>query len=240
MKKIYIIIFLLFHFNNIWAQIGVNVEVPTEAIDIDGKVRIRNTDPLTANEIIPLYIDESGVIGTTNFDPVTPQTTFVNSGVNRNVVADFNAGNTIQLALTNGNVSLNTLNATIANNTIQINSPGTYQLSGSLNALLATGAINNRVFFVFQIERSTNNGSTWVPISGIKSIFIMAISGTLYYITVLPIELIDLNQNDLLRMVAMRGRNSSGVLEGANLTSGNIRSYNQHGTRAYTLSLSKF
>lgn len=240
MKKALFVIKFLLLYSIVYPQVGINTQEPTESLDVNGKVRIRDISNLESTNVASLYVDGTGVVGRSSTNPSSPRTTFVSSSQPTNIVTDFNAGNTIQLPITATHLGLNTLNATLVNNNIRIPSTGTYQLSGSLNILLATGAIDQRVYLAFNIQRSTDGGTTWTAVSGARPIFIMAAAGSFYYITVLPVALVNLNVNDLIRLVIYRTRGNNGVLQGSNITTGNVDAYAQHGTRAYSLSISKF
>lgn len=239
MKKYLSLTLVLLLFNSVFSQIGINTETPTEILDIDGKVRIRNTEELTSSTIFALFVDENGVVGRTNINPSSPLTTFVNATSTSNVVSDFNAGNIIELPINAASIGLNTLNASVANNRIRIPEEGTYQLSASLNIALATGTLGNSVFLAFNVQLSKDNGSTWTAISGARPIFTMANAGRINYNSVLPTGIIDLDEGDLIRLVIYRTR-GSGNLQGSNITIGDVLSAPEHGTKSFTLSLSKF
>ncbi|WP_333663341.1 hypothetical protein [Chishuiella changwenlii] len=240
MKKAFILIALLLVCNEVYSQVGINTNDPTESLDVNGKMRIRDTPTLSSASANSLYVDENGVIGKSDLTPTPPQITFVSSIETTNVVNNFNAGNTIQLPVTSANLSLNSLNSTILNNSIRIPSAGIYQLTGALNISLSTGAINNRVYLAFNIQRSINNGSTWTSVSGARPVFIMADNTEISYNSVLPQSTVELNENDLLRLVIYRTRLPNGTLQGSNLTVGNITQNIDHGSRSFVLSLSKF
>lgn len=240
MKKYLSLTFVLLLFNSVFSQIGINTETPTEILDIDGKVRIRNTEELTSSTVFALFVDENGVVGRTNINPSSPLTTFISASSSTDVIADFNAGNIIELPINAASVGLNTLNAAVANNRIRIPEEGTYQLSASLNIALATGTLGNSVLLAFNVQLSKNNGSTWTAISGARPIFTMANAGRINYNSVLPTGIIDLDVGDLVRLVVYRTRAGNGNLQGTNITIGDISSAPEHGTKSFTLSLSKF
>jgi len=239
MKKISLLFIVAFS-TSLFSQVGINTEEPTEALDINGKARIRNTEVLTSGNVSSLYVDENGVVGKTNISPNSPQTTYLSGGSNVDIVSDFNAGNTITISMTTSQLGLNTLNAELTNNTIKIPSTGVYQLAASINVLLSTGTSGQNVYMAVNVQRSSNDGTTWNAISGTRPIFAMIINGSLYYNTVLPTILVDLNENDLIRLVVYRTSGTNGTQQGAPITTGTVSPNSQHGTRAYTLSISKF
>jgi hypothetical protein len=237
MKRIFIYLLLLS--SNVLAQIGIEVETATEMLDVNGRVRIRDTNPLTSINQFPIYEDSNGVIGIANLNPNGPKIAFVSSTSNISIISDFNAGNIIQLPITNNRITINTLDAPVINNSIRISEKGFYQMTGSLNTILSTGSIDSRVFLGCTIQKSSDGGSTWEIISGIRPVYIMAAAANINYNTVLPTIIVELNENDLIRLVVNRTRNSSGVLEGANLTAGSVNQNIDHGTKSYCLSLTK-
>lgn len=240
MKKTYILAIAFILATAVYSQVGINTDTPTETLDVNGRVRIRELADLDSDKLLPVYMDENGLLGRSTTNPSSPQTTFISSRSTTNVSDNFNSGNIIQLPITETNIGLNTLNTILENNSIKINSAGTYQLTAALNILLSTGSIDSRVYLAFNIQRSADNGESWRSVSGARPIFIMAATGTFFYNSVLPVVLVDLNENDLLRLVIYRTRANNGALQGSELTTAIVSQSNQHGTRAYSLSISKF
>lgn len=239
MKKYFSLALVLF-FCSVFSQVGVNTATPTEDLDVNGKVRIRNTEVLTSNSVSVINVDENGVVGISYVGSNSPLTTFVNGTSATNVLTDFNAGNIIVLPISATSIGLNSLNATLENNRLRIPESGTYQLSASLNIFLSTGVIRSTVFLAFNVQLSKDNGGTWEAISGARPIFTMSGRGNFYYNSTLPTGLVNLVEGDLLRLVIYRTRGMDNTLQGANLTTGSVQNASQHGTKAYTLSLSKF
>lgn len=238
MKKFYYLTLLLVLSNVVFSQVGINTENPTETFDVNGTLRIRSTELLSSNRVSSLYVDENGVVGKSFISPGSPLTTFISATASTDIATAFNAGNVIELPITATTIDLNTLNVNLANNRIRIPEGGTYQLSASLNISLGTGNLNDNVFLAFNIQVSKDNGGTWEAISGNRPIFNMLTAGAFAYNTMLPTGLANLDEGDLLRLVIFRSR-AGNTLQGSRLEVGLVRSVPKHGTKSFTLSLTK-
>jgi hypothetical protein len=68
----------------------------------------------------------------------------------------------------------------------------------------------------------------------------VAQAGGFYYSINLPIVIEELKSNDLLRIIVYRTSSGGGELQGININTGSLISgFPAHGTKGYTLSVSK-
>lgn len=222
-------------------SLGLGTINPTEKLDVNGKLRIRDTEILKSGNVSPIFIDENGVVGKSIVSSGSSPVVFCQSDTEFDFQAKgFNTGSVIVIPITEENVQLNTLNTQVSNNIITIPDDGFYQITGSLNLFMSTNKMNDQIYVAFNVQVSKDKGKSWKSVSGYRPIFITAGAGTFYYGLNLPVVLQQLAKSDLIRMVIYRTRASDNVLQGGNLVTGKIQSQRDHGTKAYSLSILKF
>ncbi|WP_047432836.1 hypothetical protein [Chryseobacterium indologenes] len=67
--KIRVAIFIAIIPSVVYGQVGINTKDPSESLDVNGKVKIRNLQTLASSTVYPLHADENGVIGRANLSP---------------------------------------------------------------------------------------------------------------------------------------------------------------------------
>lgn len=217
---------------------GIGTNTPTEKLHVAGKARITNTAKLTG-AVSPLYVDANGVVGKAD---VNAQIAFY-EGTNGVTISanDFNNGIQVPVTITSANEKLNTIGATITSDKVKIQDAGTYMISGSLNVTIkiagATMATPKTAWVRVNIQRSTNNGATWVDIAGARPIFDIYIPAGQNSVTILPAVIRSLGANDLLRLTLTRSAGAGGNGQGDDVES--IIFSSGYGNNPYTLSITK-
>ena len=229
---------------NEFGNTGFGTVGPSEKVDVNGKLRVRDTSILADTNAKPLFVNSNGVVGTLNESG--PKTLFMDaSAATTNVTnnaSSFNAGEEIRINLAASNVRLNTLRSTVNQNEIVLAESGFYLLSASLTTYLSAQAGNN-IFQVFNVEKSSDNGATWSSISGLREIHNippMFNGSPLRFYIVTPSVVVQLQANDRIRLITFRPVvQGNGTLLGDPVTSFSISGIAQQGTRGYTLGITK-
>lgn len=190
-------------------KVGIGTIAPTNTLDVNGKLRVRNTDIIPANQAEILYVNADGVIGKSDVNGYSPKTYFSESRNPIDVTSDFNSANLIVLPIETGNITLNTLNMSPTNGVLTVSETGIYQISGSLNMAIRTNsgtgeAATQKIFLAINIQKSTDGGSNWASISGIRPIILQDKGINLNNTFSLPTTLVNLSANNKLRMVIYR------------------------------------
>lgn len=220
------------------AEVGIGTSEPTQKLDVNGKLRVRDTEYLpTSSPTYPLYVDEDGVVGKSVIVPTTKIGYFERSIGQTLSHTSFNNSVEITIPISLSHATINTIGFTGSGNHIIIPEDGFYSVSASANLELTTGNVGNKVYIAFQVQRSSNNGSTWTTLTGARPIFEMHSTAWLYYPYTLPTIIAELNQGDRIRFIFYRTKSSSGAGQGALLTHLGISS--GQGTKGYTLTLNK-
>jgi len=229
-------------------RLGIGTSAPTAKVDINGNLKIRDTEFLSASNVSPLFVDANGLIGKST----APSDTKVAFYSSRFTILNANAGSALLNSINNGDLQvvpilsqhqiINTLaGTTVTNNVLNIKEEGYYQIGGGINFSL-TLAKDQRFFVAINIQKSTDNGSTWTSISGIRPIIISAATTAtpvlINYPQVISSVIEKLTPNDLLRMVYYRTK-ASEILQGDSATALGISSISDYGILSYTFSISK-
>lgn len=199
-------------------NVGIGeVYTPTEKLDVNGKIKVREVRIIDDKTLAPLYFDSNGVLGRRDEAAlITPLFT------NRETKFD-PAGYSMSDAYGNDQVMICPLLATnTVNNTLGITQPspyvfkikseGYYQYSASIQLHIRGVATNNVFELLGKVEKSKDNGATWQIITATR---IQGIGGDFRNIQgVFPTGVTHHNANDLIRLTFSRVRDSSGKLIG--------------------------
>ncbi|WP_261511783.1 hypothetical protein [Chryseobacterium paludis] len=222
-------------------KIGAGITAPTQKLDVDGKVRIRNTEFLTETHS-PLYVDENGVLGKSNV--IESQIAFFTSKNTFNYPAvSYNNGDEQTVPVTLNDSSLNNIGVTVpANGLVKISKGGVYMISASVTPQL--NFVNDGdgyAYMAINIDISTNGGTVWQSVSGGRPIFPrLAVGAVRNYSFTIPTIIRTLNTDDLLRIKFYRTMQSGGgstALQGSSLNT--ISFGSSYGAPTYTLSITK-
>ncbi|PWN58400.1 hypothetical protein [Chryseobacterium viscerum] len=234
-------------FNTIFSgsgNLGVGTVVPSEKLDIEGKVRIGSTPELAELDAKPLFIGGNGVLGT--LKEGGPKTLYIDAinvftTSNNNLLSDFNNGNhiVIRFGPINDNIQLNTMDATVNAGYVTIKQNGFYQLNASLGTAVTTSS-NLNIFQVFNVEKSSDGGVTWTTISGTRTVSLIPPNFNNFRVfCILPTVVTQLQTNDRLRMVTFRPVAANGTLLGGALDAISINGSIEQGTKGFTFGLTK-
>jgi hypothetical protein len=173
-----------------------------------------------------------------------PKTLFLDAtNVTTNSANEANAFNTGADILVHfdfsSHVRLNTLNATVNKESVIISDSGFYQITASLTTIIEAES-DLDIFQSFNVEKSSDNGTTWTPISGtrVRESIPENFSNVRLY-SVLPTIVTQLQANDRIRLVTFRAKSASGVVLGQAVTSFQINGVSAQGTKGYSLGLTK-
>lgn len=241
-EKLIIIFCIFFIEYSLCAQIGIGVELPREMLDVNGPMRIRNTNYLKDVNAKPLYRNSDGVLGIRNIKGAQ-QLVFAAEGVDSklssNSVIMFNSGKRIILPIKESDIVMNTMEMTKSNNYLKIKDDGQYLYNASinLNTVVADLAKDYAVVNV-EMECSSNNGLDWKLVTSNSYTLLRGTFYNKYYVSriitlLIPPFIYEHKAGDLLRMSVIRSRDeSTQVLQGSVVsffdvsTEGGLRAYN--------------
>ncbi|MDR2222902.1 MAG: hypothetical protein LBE34_09190 [Flavobacteriaceae bacterium] len=175
--RIVTLVLLLLNVIGYAQNIGVDVTLPTEKLDIGGKVRMRNVNELEGNSFRKAYAtDSDGSITYKTEKSIDVQmysarletTTLIKDGVTA-----YNKVNDVLMPLNIQDTKINNLGIEQGGvNMLKIKYDGYYMYSGYFNLYLSTN--NNESesssvmgpYFSLKIEVSSDNGKTWRFVTG--------------------------------------------------------------------------
>lgn len=76
MKKGVLVLIILFNFCSTYGQVGVNTSSPTETLDVNGTIRVRNISPAGSTPSVKdsiVVFDSDGVFKYTSADAIVAQ-----------------------------------------------------------------------------------------------------------------------------------------------------------------------
>ncbi|WP_080779025.1 hypothetical protein [Chryseobacterium phocaeense] len=222
-------------------RIGAGMIDPTQKLDVDGKVRIRNTEFLTGTHV-PLYVDENGVVGRSN--ALESEIAFFTSNAPVNYgIAGANNGDEQIVPVNASDSSLNNIAVSVPSvGQVRIGVGGVYMISASVSPRLNFADDGDGYAYIaFNIDVSADGGTTWQSVSGGRPVFPRLGAGlTRAYSYTVPTIIRTLNVNDLIRLKFYRTKQGSGttaVLQGSSFNSVALGS--SYGAPTYTLSITR-
>lgn len=227
-------------------DMGIGVIRPSVKLEVNGKLKVNDIDHLEDTVSYPLAVDSRGVVGKANTASYLAYFTSLDityaapeKSSNLNSV---NAGNTIVVPIALDQAIINTMDAKINNsNCIYIAEKGYYQIGAALNLFLSMAA-GERFFVAINIQKSSDNGTTWESMAGIRPIIQSANTnktpGGYNYPQVISPVIAKLNIGDLLRLVFYRTKVGSS-LQGNAVTLLNVGPNSDYGISSYNFSISK-
>ncbi|PTT32008.1 hypothetical protein DBR28_15440 [Chryseobacterium sp. HMWF028] len=222
-----------------YGQVGINTKSPTEALDVNGKVKIRNLETLTGSNVYPLHADENGVVGKANLSPQSQIAFYTSSDEFPFTASSYNSGAEQIVPIQSSHASLNTLGTVLSGpGRVTVSQTGTYMLSGSVTPQLTINNDGNGfIYMAVNIEVSSNAGGLWTSVSGGRPIFTRVDSGTMRnYIFTIPSVTVELEAGDILRIKLYRTK-ASNTLQGSTVSAISIGS--GFGAPTYTLAITK-
>lgn len=229
------------------SQTGIGVEVPTEMLDVNGSMRIRNTDYLEDVNAKPLYGNSEGLLGVRNILGAH-EVVFAAEGLDTVLpvgsVVTFNSGGRIEIPMKESDIVMNSLKVTRSGDYFRIEYAGQYTYNLSIN--LNTNVVDiykDHVAVSIELESSSNNGVDWKLISSnsfalmrdtyLKRLFVSGIK-TL----VLPPFIYEHQKGELIRMSVIRSKDeTTQQLKGNTVTLFDLST--EGGLRAYNIVINK-
>lgn len=223
----------------VYGQVGINTANPTEALDVNGKVKIRNLQTLASSAVYPLHADENGVIGKANLSPQSQIAFYTSSDEFSFPKSSYNSGEEQIVPIQSSHASINTLGTMpSAGGNIIINQTGTYMLSGSITPQLTINNDGNGfIYMAVNIEVSSNGGGVWSSVSGGRPIFTRVDAGVMRnYVFTIPSVTVQLAAGDRLRIKFYRTK-ASNTLQGSTVNAISLGA--GFGAPTYTLAITK-
>ncbi|MGU3377048.1 hypothetical protein [Chryseobacterium sp. M5A1_1a] len=211
-KAFYLFIFVPV---TIFSQVGINTPTPTETLDVNGTLKVRNTTKQPNGKLIPIFVDDDGLVTRGNTDPTQLTTPFL---YNNNSTTGIIYENTAQSSTYNaGGVNWVTISKNMIfgniktgnDNVLSIEEPGVYEVTTSLRyALRAQNATQNRIYTNFYLQVSDEEDPTWRDISFRTTDVYPTTAGSAFSID-LPTTFIELKNKSKFRIIFKRGRYSN-------------------------------
>jgi hypothetical protein len=229
-------------------NVGINTDNPGTSLDVNGKLTVRDASELnlaSGNVARQLYIDTgTGLLGlqpagiqvvSPIFSASTSRTIFSNG----NTLTNFNACNDIILTPNNDDMKLNNLGIIFESekNAFRIKEIGTYQVAAALNFSFTSENKGDKVFINVRIQKSTNGGSNWSTIAGIRPVCTVDWEFGQSTAISLPLTIQQFQTGDLIRIVFNRTKAEGNVPQGNDLKG--ISLLSSYYTPTYTLSLTR-
>ncbi|MTG99487.1 MULTISPECIES: hypothetical protein [Myroides] len=247
-RGVFLFFFMLMN-SLMFAQIGVEVEVPTEMVDVNGTMRIRNTDYLNDESLKPLFINNEGVLGIKVFKEVQSQV-FSAQGLNNapplGGSVEFNSRKRIHVPINVNDVIVNNLGLSHVGDALKINTPGFYNYKTSVNIRSKVNTEKDGVWVFTGLETSSDNGQNWetrsLSLHKIKKIN-QSSTGSSYNgeirNLVIPSIVYEHKKGDLVRIFIVRSASGSGsgLPQGDEVTAFEL--FNDNGLKTYNLIISK-
>lgn len=242
MKKSLTILCFFFIEYSLCAQIGIGIKLPTEMLDVNGTMRIRDTDYLKDVNAKPLYRNSEGILGLRNIEGAQ-QLVFtaesLDGKLQQSSTATFNSGGRIELPIKESDIVMNTLMLKTSQNYFRINSTGQYLYNASVNLNTEVADFSKDYVAVnIEMERSSNNGVDWQLISSSSFTLLRITYNNRYFVSgittlLIPPFVCQHEEGDLVRMSVIRTKDeSTQVLQGSTAsafdlsTEGGLRAYN--------------
>lgn len=242
MKKYFVLTsFLIFQL--VISQTGIGTESPKAVLDINGDLIIRKTPVVKDSNLKPVFINAEGLVVTKDqvqvnssiFFAETSREVYTPSAANAKL---FNEGREFEIPFLESDIIINNLNIAVNNNTLKIGNDGTYQISASIGFQIGVSKAANEVYLNIRLEKSTNNGSTWQTLIGIRPVFpIYWVQGSGQGITFsVPPTVSLLKKNDLIRIVFNRTKAAT-LFQGPDITNLGVKDI--YSSKTYTISVVK-
>ncbi|WP_415325857.1 hypothetical protein [Chryseobacterium sp. MMS23-Vi53] len=221
-------------------NVGIGTTNPSTKLEVNGNLKVNDTKELTSSTISPLYVDQNGLVGKA---PVVgsqvahfrgdaldaPPGSVTLSNINQSIPTP--------LVLQPNHRFINTMGADVINGNIKITRSGYYQFGGMINFYLAS-SVNEYYWILINVQKSSDNGSTWNNINGIRAIINGAANRTYSYSQIIPQTIEQFNSGDLVRIVIYR-TNLGGQPQGNEIRKLHVISSVPGAIYGYTFSMSK-
>ncbi|MCW3161612.1 hypothetical protein [Chryseobacterium oryctis] len=235
-------------------KVGIKTINPNEALDVNGKARIRDLEILKSSTNYSLCANGEGVLG--KCSPVeqekkaayyfkTDEFTYSPYGL-----SSYNSGYRVAVPIASNDTFLNTLLTSVGNNyQVKVPSSGYFLIGGGINFYIGFDSKITpiyqkdfaKVYIAANIEVSSDGGNLWKSITGCRTLFeILRLPNHVFIVNkplTIPTVLTELKSNDLIRVVFYRTRDANGNLEGEALDALDIKA--AYGGPGYSLSISK-
>ncbi|MDR2222903.1 MAG: hypothetical protein LBE34_09195 [Flavobacteriaceae bacterium] len=219
--RIVLVVLILFLQYGYAQKIGIGIDIPTETLDVNGRIRLRDVKEKD-NDIRPLFINQDGVIGKRDEAVLVTQVFSVLKGatyISGLFLNDYNAGRDMIVPLSEKYIVNNNLGVTqpTGTNNFKIIEEGFYEYSSFLHFYIGTpnSATPLTLDVMIQIEVSHDNGNTWEIITALRYLKPLVNYSSRNMVANLPNAITKHKQGDLIRMRILRIRNSSNNLLGA-------------------------
>lgn len=222
MRYIGVLLTFFFSIPIIYSQkMGVGLDVPTEMLDVQGKIRLRDVKESKAEGLRSLYIRQDGLIGkkedavlmTQVYTNVSRQSLPVNT-----LGSEYNSGKDIIIPIDFAKTENNNLGITQPENTynLRIATEGYYEYNAFLNLYMQPISSTTNPFFdiIAKIEVSQDNGTSWNVVSGIHFSKMLVAGVFRNAVIILPSGIVKHNAGDLVRMKLARVKDNNGNLTG--------------------------
>ncbi|MGU3374686.1 hypothetical protein [Chryseobacterium sp. M5A1_1a] len=209
-----------------FSQVGINTPTPTETLDVNGTLKVRNTDKAPNGKLSPIFVDDDGLVTKGNTDPSKLTTPFLyNDNVTTGIIYEniaqwgtYNTGGINWVTVTKNMIFGNI--ATATDNVLIIEEPGIYEIATSLKyALRAQSAAQNRIYSTFYLQVSDELDPTWRDISWRSTDVYPTTAGSAFSVD-LPTTFIELKKKSRFRIVFKRTTYDSSTLFIGNEISG--------------------
>ncbi|EPH13557.1 hypothetical protein HMPREF9713_00504 [Myroides odoratimimus CCUG 12700] len=241
--SIILILNIINSFGSYSQKIGIGTDLPTEMLDVNGKVRIRSIEELSGTSIRPLYINSDGIIGRKVEEAPLTQIFSASSKVEYRPidgVNQFNSGNNVLAPLNINDATVNNLDISSGGNHIlKVEHDGFYFYNAFINLVCTVEKPNQTVYLFAKIEYSRNNGTSWNIITATRLVTALTVIGGQMVIITLPPTTIKHLKGDLIRLSISRSRSVviNNPVMGDPLT--NIYFSYTNSVTAYTLIINK-
>lgn len=195
-----------------FSQVGINTPSPTETLDVNGTLKVRNTTKQPTGRLNPLLVDDDGLVVKGNADPTQLTTPFLyNNNSSTGIVYEnsaqrdtYNAGGINWVTISKNEVFGNI--KTTGSGELIIEEPGIYEITTSLKyALRAQDGSQNRIYTTFILQVSDEQDSTWRNLVTRNSDVYPTTAGSAFSID-LPSTFVELKNKSKFRIIFRRAR----------------------------------